>query len=168
LFFQTGLVTYSYDAFLANCWMQGASLKEMIANKIERANAQEDAGKINVLIRNLFEEIENRLRYKYVKYMKMYNDILRAVLIEQNQEKEADRLQPIHLFLEYGASSVTLINLIALGLSRTSAILLKHNRGVGDNLSMEECQRIIEGIEIGTSQLPAICRAEIARLRRGT
>jgi len=166
VFFRTGLETFIYDAFLANWWMQGASLKEMIANKIQRNNAAEDVDKINSLIRKLFEEIEDRLRYKYVKYMKMYNDVLRAVLIEQHQQNEADRLQPIHLFLEYGASSVTMINLIALGLSRTSAILLTQVRRMKDNLSMEACQNVIEGIDIRSSQLPAICTAEITRLRR--
>jgi superfamily II DNA/RNA helicase len=168
IFFKTGLGTYSYDAFLANWWMKGATLKEMIANKIERANAQNDDDRINSLIRKLFEEIEDRLRYMYVKYMNMYNDVLRAVLIEQNYTKEADRLQPIHLFLEYGASSVTMINLIAVGLSRTSAILLKQVRHMPDNLSVAECQSRIESIDISRAELPSICISEILRLRRGT
>ncbi len=166
VFFRTGYQVYTYEAYLALDWMRGATLKELIRNKIEYKNAGQDVDKINDLIRELFEDIESRLRYKYVKYMKVYTDVLRAVLIEQNQNAAAERIPSIHLFLEYGASSVTLINLVALGLSRTSAILLKQFRNMPDDLSHSACQQAIERVDITSSQLPAICRVEILRLRR--
>lgn len=166
VFFRTGYQVYTYEAFLALDWMRGATLKELIRNKIEYKNAGQDIDKINDLIRELFEDIESRLRYKYVKYMKVYIDVLRAVLIERNQDADAERIPSIHLFLEYGASSVTLINLVALGLSRTSAILLKQFRSMRDDLSLSACQQAIERVDITSVQLPAICRVEILRLRR--
>lgn len=168
VFFRTGFQRYRYDAFLALRWMQGGSLKELIANKIERNNAQNDVDRINDLIRELFDDIENTLRYKYVKYMRIYTDVLKAVLLERRRPDEAERIPPIHLYLEYGASSVTLINLIAIGLSRTSAILLRHARGMRDDLSPEACQQILETIDVSSADLPAICKIEISRLRRSS
>lgn len=166
VFFRTGHQTYKYDAFLALAWMKGASLKQLIENKIEYKKAGNDIETINHLIRELFDEVETKLRYKYVKYMRTYRDVLISIFEERGRGGEAERIPPIHLYLEYGASSVTLINLIAIGLSRTSAILLKHARGLGDELSTRDCQEAIERIDVKNSSMPAICKQEITRLRR--
>jgi hypothetical protein len=166
VFFRTGTQTHKYDAYIAIQWMQGKSLKELIQDKIKWQEIGTDPDAVNDAIRELFDEIENRLRYKYVKYMRVYSEILRAVLIEVNQKDDADRIPPIHLYLEYGASSVTLINFMALGLSRTSAILLQRARGVGDELSPAACQHVIESVDLASASLPAICATEITRLRR--
>jgi len=88
------------------------------------------------------------------------------MLIEKQQRDLAEKILPIHLFLEYGAASVTLINLIALGLSRTSALLLRSSYGLRDNFTASECQAQIDRINLGSSQLPGLCKAELARLRR--
>ena len=145
--------------------MQGLSLKELIENKISWNKAGGDVERINDLIRELFDEVENRLRFKYVKYMKIYADVLSAVLVEQNRASDLASVPPIHLFLEYGAASLTLINFIALGLSRTSAILLRSMRGLGENLSIAQCQQLIDTISVDSANLPAICASEIRRLR---
>jgi len=142
------------------------SLKELIENKISWNKASGDVDRINDLIRELFDEVENRLRFKYVKYMKIYSDVLGAILIEQNRTADLASIPPIHLFLEYGAASLTLINFIALGLSRSSAILLKAMRGLRDNLSIAQCQEVIDSISLDSVNLPAICSSEIRRLRR--
>ena len=72
---------------------------------------------------------------------------------------------PIHLFLEYGASSETLINLMATGLSRTSALLFKKIMSMRDNHTVAECQGFIERINLDLADIPALCKTEIARLR---
>ena len=151
VFFRTGFKTYKYDTFLALQWMQGLSLKELINNKVSWNDAGGDIDRVNELIRELFDEVENRLRFKYVKYMKIYADVLSAVLVQQHRDADLESIPPIHLFLEYGAASVTLINLIALGLSRTSAILLRTMRGLSDNLSLVQCQNLIETIDLRDS-----------------
>jgi hypothetical protein len=166
VFFRTGFKTYKYDTFLALQWMQGLSLKALIENKIRRNEASGDIDRVNELIRELFDELENRLRFKYVKYMKVYADVLRAILVQEHREADLESIPPIHLFLEYGASSLTLINLIALGLSRTSAILLTEMRGLGDDLTISQCERFMETVDLGAAEIPAICRSEISRLRR--
>jgi hypothetical protein len=147
--------------------MQGRSLRELIASRIERRNATGDVDKINTEVRQLFEELEKVLRFTYVKHFKLYSDVLRAVLIERNQRDAAEKLLPIHLFLEYGAANPTLINLMSIGLSRTSALLFKSAYGLRDDLDVPRCQAEIDRINLEHSDIPALCRAEVARIRRG-
>jgi hypothetical protein len=164
---------YRYLAPLAVKWMQGQSLKELIKEKIEyehridsNFNPSKDIDTVNRLIRDLFEDVEKELRYTYVKYMRMYSDVLRAVLIEKGLTTQADKLLPIHLFLEYGAANQTLINLMGTGLSRTSALLFKSAFGLRDDLTTADCQGYLDRLNIDRVELPAICKAEIRRLRR--
>lgn len=164
---------FRYLAPLAVKWMQGQSLKELIAEKINYEKRQDptfdssrDVKRVNELIRGLFDDLEKELRYMYVKYMRLYTDVLRAILVERGSNNEAEKLLPIHLFLEYGASSKTLINLMATGLSRTSALLFNSAHRLRDDLTTAECQGYIDRVNIDRTELPAICKAEIRRLRR--
>jgi hypothetical protein len=146
--------------------MRGASLRDLVENKIRFAKVGTDVDKINAAIRDLFQDLETELRYKYVKYTRIYADVLRAVLVQAGLREQAEALLPIHLFLEYGAANQTLINFMAVGLSRTSALLLKSSLSLRDNLTTSECQGYLNRVNLDRSTLPAICKAEIARLRR--
>ncbi len=157
---------YKYHAFLAVSWMRGSSLRELVANKVERARAGTNVHKINAAIRELFNDLESELRFKYVKYMRIYSDVLRAVLMEKGLSDEANALLPIHLFLEYGAANQTLISLMAIGMSRTSSILFKSYLSLRDNVNASECRGYVDRVNIERTSLPAICKSEINRLRR--
>jgi replicative superfamily II helicase len=163
---RSGNRAYEYHAYLATEWMKGSSLKELVSNKIEWAEAKRDPDKINAAIRDLFDDLESVLRYKYVKYTRIYHDVLRAVLVEAGMVKESQSLLPIHLFLEYGAANQTLISLMALGLSRTSALLFKFYLSLRDELKISECQTYLNSVNLDRVDLPALCKAEIGRLRR--
>jgi hypothetical protein len=167
LFIQDDYDRHKYFTVLALQWMTGRSLKQLIVQRLEyRKIASDDIRQINNNIRGLFEDIEDEIRYKYVKYFKLYADVLRAVLEEKGQAELSARIPSVHLFLEYGAASQTLINLMGLGLSRTSAILLRSHLSLGDDLDAAACQSRIEQVSLTTPALPALCRAEIRRLRR--
>lgn len=166
LLIRSQTLSYRYHAYLATQWMRGSSLKELVANKIKFANMGGNVGKINDAIRGLFSDLEDELRYKYVKYTRLYSDVLRAILIERGLTEEAETLLPLHLFLEYGAANQTLINLMAIGLSRTSALLFKSFLSLPDNLNTSECHGYMERVNIDRTSLPAVCKAEINRLRR--
>jgi replicative superfamily II helicase len=158
--------SYQYHAYLAIEWMKGSSLKELIRNKLERENLGGDVTKINKTIRELFDDLESELRYKYVKYTRIYLDVLRAVLIERGMIRESQSLLPLYLFLEYGAANETLINLMALGLSRTSALLFKAYLSLRDDLNLAQSQNYISSVNLERTSLPALCKAEITKLHR--
>jgi superfamily II DNA/RNA helicase len=173
LVIRLGTQRYRYLAPLAVKWMQGQSLKDLLTDKIEYEQRVDgtfdpahDIDGVNRLIRELFEDLEKELRYTYVKYTKLYTDVLRAVLIERGLTGDAEKLLPIHLFLEYGAANQTLINFMATGLSRTSALLFKSAFRLRDDLTTAECQGYLDRLNVERADIPAICKAEIRRLRR--
>ena len=94
--------------------------------------------------------------------------MLRAVLVERGLTADAEKLLPIHLFSEYGAANQTLMNFMATGLSRTSALLFKSAFRLRDDLSTSECKGHLDRLNIERADIPAICKAEIRRLRRHT
>lgn len=127
--------SFTYMAVIALQWMQGASYKEFIdyqwQRRLSAAQKKRDEGQKRVrdpelgsVIRSVFVEIENKLRFTYVKFLKCYMDLLRHALVEFGETDLSERLVPIALYLELGASSITMVNLIGLGVSRVSAALL--------------------------------------------
>lgn len=65
---------------------------------------------VNEEIRDLFREIEEDLRFRHVKYTSIYLQVLSIVLREKGETLSADRLLPVHMFLEFGAWERVLIN----------------------------------------------------------
>ncbi len=145
--------------------MQGIPLRELIQDRLARNSATHDSDKANDEIRDLFEDLEERIRYIYVKYLGIYNTVLAAVMREQGLLEQADSLVPLHLFLEFGASSKTLINFMSLGLSRTSAILLQDFARFRDDMEVPTCRAYLNRINLDRTPLPAICKSEISRVR---
>lgn len=166
VFFKTGKKGYAYYCWLATQWMIGTNLKELVANKVEKEKAGNDPKKISVAIKKLFDELESVLRFKYVKYLRAYNDVLTTVLNRRGLASLVGQIAPLHLYIEYGAAQPTLVALMSLGLSRTTAILYKNLRGLGDNLDRARCQVQINLIDPANLALPEVCRDEIRRIRR--
>jgi len=166
IFFLTGNRSFVYYCWLASEWMHGQSLKELIANKLKKNEVPDEPRKISNAIRELFDELENTLRYKYVKYLRAYNDVLRAVLDAGQEKNLVESIAPLHLLIEYGAFDETLINLMALGLSRTSATLLKWALRLPEAMSRIQCQARLNSIDVRQIALPSVCKDEITRIRR--
>ncbi len=165
VFIKSNTRRHEYFAFLALRWMRGDSLHDLVRARLDYRRVPDDEKRINEEIRDLFCEIEEELRYLYVKYTTIYLQVLAHILAERGDSERAERLLPVHMFLEFGASDKTLINLMSLGLSRTSAILLKRVVTLGTEMSIQECQRYLDAINLDRISIPAICRTEIARLR---
>jgi hypothetical protein len=164
-FIREGTRRHEYFAVLANLWMQGTSLRELIRDRLKRRNITNDVDAVNEQIRLLFIDIEQSIRYIYVKYVTIYFSVLSAVLVEKDRKEDAEAIIPIHLFLEFGASSKTMINLMSLGLSRTSAIILRSSVRFRDDLEIQGCREYLAAVDLQRSDLPNVCKAEIRRLR---
>lgn len=115
--------SYLYFYWISLDWMRGDSYYDLLKNRIDYSNSKRKRGSANVNTeaRGLFEDIESGVRFKYVKFSKCYNDILSHILKEHNLEEAISSIPPLHLYLELGASSTTMINLIGMGISRTAA-----------------------------------------------
>ena len=165
VFIKSNNERYRYMAFLALRWMQGMSIRDLVRARLEFKKIPDEVNVVNEEIRDLFREIEDDIRYLYVKYTGIYIQVLAQILIEKGHAQRAEMLLPIHMFLEFGASERVLINLMSLGLSRTSAILLKRTISLDPNMTLRECKNYLDAVNLSRIAIPAICRAEIARMR---
>lgn len=116
----------AYYGWFALAWMRGDSLRSLIENRVEwelgKAKLDEfEPEKIGSLARTVMEQVETKLRYHYVKYLRCYMDILTHKLGEIGRSEEAE-MPPIPLFLELGASERTLVSAMGLGISRIAAL----------------------------------------------
>ncbi|MCO4861251.1 DEAD/DEAH box helicase [Cupriavidus sp. WGlv3] len=116
----------AYYGWFALAWMRGESLRSLIDNRVDwerrQGNLDElEPKKIGSLARKVMEQVETKLRYHYVKYLRCYMDILTHKLIEVGRGDESE-MPPIPLFLEFGASDRTLVSAMELGMSRIAAL----------------------------------------------
>lgn len=157
--------SYQYHANLAWQWIRDVPLRRMIDEKIRRMQeAPADAAIVGKAIRLLMHDIETLLRYRYVKGLKAYNDVLRFVLLEAGHNELAERLIPLHLFLECGASDTVALGLISIGLSRTTALLLKNHITFPDDATPEACKAILREADLDNRTLPPLCRREVVEI----
>ena len=119
-----------------------------------------------MLIRHTMELVEQIARFRAPKYLSAYVDVLNLHLREIGREDLIDHGPDIGTQLEFGVSSLTLLSLMELGLSRMSAVAL-YEKIARDDLSKEDClawvaerESQFEGMDI-----PAVILREIrARL----
>lgn len=127
----------NYFAPLAIKWMRGDSLASLINSSYEFKRQADEGVKISSVIRSVMKNIEQDLRFRYVKYMNCYNDLLVEAFLQTEHNELVNRIPPIPLFLEVGASSQTMISLVGLGLSRTTASIVA-SRTNNDDMSISE------------------------------
>lgn len=115
-----------YYGWFAIAWMRGESLRSFIDNEISYRKKKNpeiifDGKRIGSLARSVMDNIENKLRFHYVKYLRCYIDILEYFLVSIGFAKTQE-IPPLPLFLELGASQKTMVSAMELGMSRIAAI----------------------------------------------
>lgn len=117
---------HSYYGWFALSWMRGRPLFEMIDFQLkwQRTKAVEKGHTGHIpagdTIKRVMKQIEEQLRFKYVKFVSCYIDLLRLAA-QAEKGIELQDIPPIPLFLELGACSGTMIGCMDLGLSRIAA-----------------------------------------------
>jgi hypothetical protein len=165
---------YKRWATLSLSWMRGEGLPDLIQYEIDRdaervargraAGGRERLSNTATIIRKILQDVERELRFKFVKQMGCYNAVLRQVLVETGDERSAKHIPAIPLFLEVGASSVTMLSFIDLGLSRISARLLQQ-RAANYAMDRDTALAWIKRQQFGGS-LPDIVVRELTPLMR--
>jgi hypothetical protein len=128
-------------------------------------NYHKDRGrryKLPVLIRHTMELVEQTARFRAPKYFSAYIDVLNLHLREIGREDLIDHDVDIGTQLEFGVSSLTLLSLMELGLSRMSAVAL-YEKIARDDLSKEGCLAWVaeRGSEFEGMDIPAIILREV-------
>lgn len=136
--FNGGIKSMRYYALLATQWINGESLNQIINQSIKwnlenNATVKVDwqtyevfnnsVDHINILINEIVENIERKLRFTFEKYFTHYYTILVELLGEDNAGVNWAQ------FIEYGTRSPIMIILQNLGLSRHTSNLIYSEYG---------------------------------------
>ncbi len=150
-------------AFTAVDWMRGKRLGEMISAAVareRRKGTKTENIRYARIIRDTMRLVEEIARFKAPKYLSAYLDVLR-LHFEMRGESEAfpDHLS-FELYLEFGVSTQTLLSLIGLGLSRTSAIEMNEYLGRSE-LTEVEVLDVLSDRSWESLDLPNVVKREI-------
>lgn len=114
--------SWKYFSQLAHKWARGLPLEQILREDIAYQRIDEsDQAAVARRIRAVLGDIEDIIRFEYVRLCQCYEDTLRHALTSHGMSDEAERMPSLTLFLEVGAVDPRMISLIGLGLSRTSA-----------------------------------------------
>lgn len=153
-------VYWSY-AFTAIDWMRGKRLGQMISAAIERRRTK-NASDIPyaAIIRDTMRLVEEVARFKAPKYLSAYMDVLKLHYASLGMADKFPQDRPYELYLEFGVSSKTMLSLIGLGLSRTSAIEMNEFLGRSELNEAQVFEVLFRG-EWESMDLPRIVKREI-------
>ncbi len=111
------------------------------------------------------QEVEEIARFKVPKYLSAYIDVLKFRMQEMDLLHKFPENLKFELYLEFGVGTKTLLTLIGLGLSRTSAIAINEFLGADDLDETQIIQRLT-GRRWTTLNIPAVVKREIEQAVR--
>jgi hypothetical protein len=157
---------YKFFSNLSLLWMRGESYYDLLSSRLEYKNKNRKRGSANVNTeaRGLFKDIEGAIRFKYVKYSKCYNDLLSFILIKNRDQRYLESIPPLHLFMELGGSSNTMVNLMGMGLSRTAAALIVPHL-IDSNMKRDDIISWLSRNNIYALGLPQSALAELEQIK---
>lgn len=154
-------------AILVVNWMRGYTLARIISEnwRYWRERSGSKRKSLATVIRSTMQDIEEYARFKFVKYVSCYLDVLRHHFIASSKVDLIDRIPKLHIFLEFGASQQTQISLMDLGLSRLTAIALSEI--IKDTeLTRAECLEWIKARDVEAFNLSPIMLDEVKHLQK--
>lgn len=156
--------SYKFHAWLASQWIHDTPLKRMIQERVDYMKERGKSPEVGKIIREIIKALEYDIRYRFVKHTRAYNDVLGLVLRKRGRDDLASRIIPLHLFLECGASNSTVLSLLSLGLSRTTALLLKGKITFSDHPTPEQCRATLRAKNLNELEIPSICKTELEQI----
>lgn len=116
---------HRFFATLALQWIRGENYPKMIDEYFKYQKKSREARgekyELKTAIRDLLDEVDDGLRFKYVRFISCYLNLMRHALEAKGMEGTASAIPPLDLYLELGACERTAISLQAIGISRIGA-----------------------------------------------
>jgi DEAD/DEAH box helicase/Helicase conserved C-terminal domain len=146
-------------AILVVEWMKGARLAYLISKRIE-INTKRGDRAVARDIRAVMKDIDEIARFAAPRYLACYLDVLKFHLEQVGREDEIEDLPDVAMMLELGVARTTEVSMMALGLSRASAVELEEHISK-DELTPEECLDWLQKANIEGYGLPRLVEREI-------
>lgn len=156
--------SYLFYKWLAIQWIYNTPLHQIISSRLKYLRDKGLDQSLTSAIRELLKALEEAIRFRLVKYFMAYNGVLDLVLRERGDAATADALEPFHIYLECGASDRIALNLIALGLSRATALALRDKVKFSDEASPEDCFVTLAAFNLSALAIPTLCLQEVKDL----
>jgi hypothetical protein len=154
----------SLISLLAYKWVYGRPIGEILAESVRVNQSKNPKEKVSKIIRDCLDVLETQVRFNLVKYFSAYIDILRVVL-RKNGSKELERkIEPYHIFLEFGSCNPHALNLMALGLSRFTALYLQGKFDFPEDVEAEEYLKQMRTMNVDNFKMPILCKQEVKDL----
>jgi len=162
-------LTSSYKnliSFLAYKWMRGAPLGELLENRINYVRKNSPDEDVSSVIRNYLNVLDHDIRFKLVKYFSAFSDILKHVLIQRGFNMDEIAIEPYHIYLEFGSCEKEALNIMAMGLSRFTALHLATSINVIPEMpDIDDYYNEIMSIDVKKLRMPSLCKQEILNIQ---
>lgn len=147
-------------AILIRDWMRGHSMARIISERVRHFRTADPGRAIARIIRESMTDIEQVARFQAPKYLSCYVDLLKLALEGRDEEELSALLPDLAMMLELGVSRQTELSLMAIGLSRATAIAVG-DYIVEDDLSPAACRRWLASRALQSLGLPALMVREV-------
>lgn len=154
---------HRYWAPLALRWMRGEPLPMIIDDAINYHKRQGKNRSNRTVIREVLTDVESSLRFKYVNMLGCYGAVLKEALTATGHASYAAKIPALTLYLELGAASQTMIQLISLGLSRHTAHVLS-SLTINRDMDLESARRFLSRLTPETVGLSPYVAGELRRV----
>jgi hypothetical protein len=143
--------------------MRGYPLARLIAERIAFYTKRGDDVKVAATIRSTMDDVEQIARFEAPKYLACYLDVLRFHLEQTGKPELAAEMPDLTMMLELGVSRQTELSLMALGLSRTTAVALSELI-VADDLDREGALAWLSQQNLAALDLAALIKVEVSEI----
>lgn len=147
--------------WLSSQWMGGIPLGQIIGMRIEYLRKRGSSRSVRRTVVDILRVLEDGVRFRAVRATRAYCDVLAVAARAAQREDLLERLWPVYLFLECGASDRVVLGLISVGLSRTTALLVRPNLRVPQEATPEQCLAALAALDLKPLGLPELCQQEI-------
>jgi len=156
--------SYKFYKMLATRWIYNTPLGEIISDHISYCRGKGNNSSSSRIIRELLKTLERDIRFRLVKHYMAYTSLLTLVLTEAGQNEQAKSVEPFHVYLECGASDRSALNLIALGLSRATALAFSKKLDLPEEASPEDYLTQLSTFNFEQTGIPGLCIREVKEL----
>ena len=143
--------------------MRGDPLPVIIDGAIRYFQGKGQRRQNPTVIREVLTDIESNLRFKYVNLLGCYTAVLKQALIDTGHPDHVRKVPALTLYLELGACSQTMIQLMNFGLSRhTSSKLAGFT--INRDMDSHAAKSYLRRLNPDTLSLSPFLRRELTRV----
>lgn len=153
-----------YISYLSYLWVRGTPIGKILSDRVEYVQSNTPNSSVSSIIRACLSTLEEAIRFRLVKYFSAYIEILNYIATQNGVEEEFESIEPYHIYLEFGSCSRHALNLMALGISRFTALYMESKFDFEQDVEAEEYLRHMSTMDIADFNMPTLCKKEIIDL----